>query len=124
MPIHRALRRADLSAGALELLYRVAVVVDHGPSNRARQIALNIVGVHDEVLLAPILGMPLVLDDAEIAVKRIDAVKKDGSGAGAREGGGDFLADVAGFADANDDDFAARFESFGDAIDGGGEMSK
>ncbi len=35
----------------------------------------------------------------------------------AGERGGDFLADVAGFADADDDDFSAQFQRFDDGFD-------
>jgi hypothetical protein len=59
-----------------------------------------------------------VVEDAEIAVEGIDAVEDDGGGAGAGEGGGDFLADVAGLADADDDDFAFRSERADDGVDG------
>ena len=59
-----------------------------------------------------------VVEDAEVAVERIDAVEDDRGGAGAGEGGGDFLADVAGLADADDDDFALGAEGAGDGVDG------
>ena len=48
-----------------------------------------------------------VVDEAEVAVERIHAVEHHARGAGAGERGGDFLADVAGFADAHHDDFGA-----------------
>jgi hypothetical protein len=48
-------------------------------------------------------------------VQRVHAVEHHGGGAGAGERGGDFGADVAGFADADDDDFAALLER-GDEI--------
>ena len=50
---------------------------------------------------SPSLTMP------RVAVKGVHAVENDAGGTGAGEGGGDFAADVAGFADANDDDFGA-----------------
>jgi hypothetical protein len=55
-----------------------------------------------------------VVEDAEVAMKGIDTVEDDGGGAGAGEGGGDFLADVTGLADADDDDFALGAEGAGD----------
>ena len=50
--------------------------------------------------------------------KRVHAVEHDAGRAGAGERGGDFLADVAGFADADDDDFAALLERFDNDFDG------
>ncbi len=58
-----------------------------------------------------------VIENAEVAVEGIDAVEDDGGGAGAGEGGGYFLADVAGLADADDDDFALGRERAGDGVD-------
>src|SRR5947208_1835383 len=58
-----------------------------------------------------------VIDDAEIAMKGIDTVEHDAGGARAGEGGGNFLADVAGLADAEDDDFAALLEGEDDGLD-------
>jgi hypothetical protein len=52
-------------------------------------------------------------------VQRVHAVQNDGGGAGAGERGGDFGADVAGFSDADDDDFAALLERGDDGFDGG-----
>ena len=46
-----------------------------------------------------------VVEDAEVAVHGVDGVEQHGGRAGAGEGGGDLAADVAGFADAEDDDF-------------------
>lgn len=60
-----------------------------------------------------------VVDDAEVAVERVHAVEDDGGRASAGEGGGDFGADVAGFTDANNDDFATPAEGFADERDGG-----
>ena len=62
-----------------------------------------------------------VVDQAEIAVQGVHAVEDDAGGTGAGEGGGDFLADVAGFADAHHHDLAALFERFDDDFHGGGE---
>ena len=42
----------------------------------------------------------------------VHAVEHDSGGTGAGERGGDFLADVAGFADADDDDFGAPAQRF------------
>ncbi len=50
-------------------------------------------------------------------MQRVDAVQKDAGGPGAGEGGGDFLGDVAGFADADDHNFAALAERFDDDVD-------
>ncbi len=47
-----------------------------------------------------------VVDDAKVAVERIDTVEHDAGRAGAGEGGGDFLPDVARLADADDHDLA------------------
>ncbi len=52
-------------------------------------------------------------DDAEIAVHGFDGMHEDGAGACGSERGGHFLADVAAFADAGDDEFAAA----GDGIE-------
>ena len=54
-------------------------------------------------------------------MQRVHAVEQDGGGAGAGERGGDFLADVAGLADADDDDFAALAEGGHDQIHGAHE---
>ena len=51
-------------------------------------------------------------------MQRVHAVQHDGGGAGAGERGGDFRADVAGFADADDDNFPARLERGDDGLDG------
>jgi hypothetical protein len=51
-----------------------------------------------------------VIDDAHVPVQRVHAVQHDAGRAGAGQCGGDFLPDVAGFADANDDNFAALLE--------------
>jgi hypothetical protein len=45
-------------------------------------------------------------------VERVHAVEDDAGRAGAGERGGDFRADIAGFTDADDDDFAAATEGF------------
>ena len=50
-------------------------------------------------------------------MQRIDAVQKDAGRTGAGQGRGDFLADVARFADADDHDFAALPERFDDDVD-------
>ena len=46
----------------------------------------------------------------EIAMQGVERVEHDRGRTGAGEGGGDFFADVAGFADPEDDYFAARFD--------------
>ena len=48
-----------------------------------------------------------VIDDAEVAVEIVHAVEGDAGRTDAGKGGGDLVADVAGFANADDDDFAA-----------------
>ena len=48
-----------------------------------------------------------VVDDAHVAVQGVHAVELDARRTGAGERGGNFPADVAGFADADDDDFSA-----------------
>ena len=58
-----------------------------------------------------------VVDDADIAMQGVHAVEDDTGGAGAGEGGGNFLADVAGFADADDDDFSPALDGFHDGVD-------
>ena len=45
-------------------------------------------------------------------MKRVHAVEHDAGRTGAGERGGDFLADVAGLADADDDDLAASPQNF------------
>ena len=50
--------------------------------------------------------------------KRINAVQKNTGRAGAGQGRGDFLADVARFADADDHDFAALPQRFDNDVDG------
>ena len=59
-------------------------------------------------------------DDAEIAVHGFDRMHENGAGASRCKRGGHFLADVAAFADAGDDEFAAAgdgVEAASDAID-------
>ena len=53
-------------------------------------------------------------DQAEIAMEGVLGVENHGGGAGAVQGGGDFVGDVAGFANTADDDFPA-------GADGGAE---
>src|SRR4029077_1492711 len=60
-----------------------------------------------------------ITHDAEVAVQGVHAVEDDAGGAGAGEGGGDFAADVAGLADADDDDFAAAAQGVGGKLHGG-----
>ena len=59
-------------------------------------------------------------------MQRVHAVEHDAGRAGAGERGGDFLADVAGFADADHDDFAAAAQrgdhGFDRAREGGVEL--
>src|SRR4030095_6628103 len=50
-------------------------------------------------------------------VQRVDAVEHDAGCAGAGERGGDFAADIAGFANADDDDFAALSQCLDDDVD-------
>ena len=57
-----------------------------------------------------------VADDAQVAVQRVHAVQHDAGCAGAREGGGDFVADVTGLADANHHNFAALPEPGDDQL--------
>ena len=59
-----------------------------------------------------------VVDDAEVAMECIDTAEHHAGGSGTGEGGGDFAADVAGLADADDDDFAALPQRADDEIDG------
>ena len=58
-----------------------------------------------------------VVDDPQVAVQRIHAVEHDAGRAGAGQRGGNFLADVARFADADDDDFAALAQGLDDHFD-------
>jgi hypothetical protein len=48
----------------------------------------------------------------------IDTMENDRGGPGAGEGGGDFAADIAGFADSDDDDFAPGGEGANDGVNG------
>src|SRR5258706_3767933 len=48
-----------------------------------------------------------VVDDSQIAVKRVHAIEYDTGRSGGGERRGDFLADISGFATANDNDFPA-----------------
>ena len=58
-----------------------------------------------------------VIDNAEVAVEGVHAVENDAGGPGAGERGGDFAADVAGFADADDDELAPAAERIHDEFD-------
>jgi len=51
-------------------------------------------------------------------VHGFDGVHDGGGGAGAVEGGGDFVANVEVFADAGDDDFAVAFDGFEAGLNG------
>ena len=50
-------------------------------------------------------------------MQRVHAAEHDGGGAGAGERGGNFGADVAGFADTDDDNFPALLERGNDGLD-------
>ena len=60
-----------------------------------------------------------VVDDAEIAMQGVHAAEHDAGRAGAGEGGGDFRADIAGLADADNDQFAPTRQGIDDQFDSG-----
>jgi hypothetical protein len=60
-------------------------------------------------------------DDAEVAVEGVLGIEDDGGGAGGIEGGGDFMGDIVGFSDTDDDDFTVIIEGFLEGLDGGGK---
>jgi hypothetical protein len=51
----------------------------------------------------------------------VDRVENHGRGAGAGEGGGDFMADMARFADPGNDDLTSFFDTFEEKADRPGE---
>jgi hypothetical protein len=61
-------------------------------------------------------------DDSEVSVEGILGIEDDGGGAGGIEGGGDFMGDIVGFPDPDDDDFAPGVEGILEDLDGGGEV--
>ena len=61
-----------------------------------------------------------VHNHAQVAVRGFGGMDEKGGRAGGGEGGGDFVADVAGFADAGNDEAAGAVEH---GIDGGGEIA-
>lgn len=58
-----------------------------------------------------------VRNHAKIAMERVERIEHDRGRTGAGEGGSDLRADVPGFADAQNHDFAARLERRFDQID-------
>ena len=61
-------------------------------------------------------------DETKVAVEGILRIEDDGGGSGGVEGGGDFVADVAGFPDADDDDFAPVLDGVEEECDGAGKI--
>src|SRR5262249_31958654 len=59
-----------------------------------------------------------IVDDADVAVQRIDAVQHHARRPGAGERGGDLPADVAAFADADHDELSTPFQSLDNESDG------
>lgn len=51
-------------------------------------------------------------NEAEVAVEGVLGIENNSGGACGVESGGDFMADVAGFPDADDHDFAAILDGF------------
>ena len=61
-------------------------------------------------------------DDAEVSVEGILGIEDDGGGAGGIESCGDFVGDIVGFPDPDDDDFAPGVEGIVEDLDGGREV--